>query len=94
MHFVGKYYIYLDTLIQSDLQEQLELSALLKGTSADFSPSWLRDSKLPLTGPMLLTTRLPAASYGAIRDAVNHLSPTERIITSVVYRYSFEIFMV
>jgi hypothetical protein len=28
-----------DALIQSDLQEQLGLSALLKGTSADFSPS-------------------------------------------------------
>ena len=33
-----------DSLILSDLQEQLGLSALLKGTSTDFSPSRLRDS--------------------------------------------------
>jgi hypothetical protein len=32
-----------DTLIQSDLQEQLGLSALLNGTSRDLSPSWLGD---------------------------------------------------
>ena len=33
-----------DTLIQSDLQEQLTLSAFLKGTPADFSPCRLGDS--------------------------------------------------
>ena len=33
-----------DTLIQSDLQEQLGLSASLNGTSRDLSPSWLGDS--------------------------------------------------
>ena len=33
-----------DTLIQSELQEQLGLGALLKGTAADFSPSLLRHS--------------------------------------------------
>ena len=33
-----------DALIQSDLQEQLELSTLLKGTLTDFSPSQLEVS--------------------------------------------------
>ena len=32
-----------DALIQSDLQEQLGLNSLVKGTSADFSPSQLWD---------------------------------------------------
>lgn len=30
-----------ETFIQSDLQEQLWLSSLLKGTLTDLSPSWL-----------------------------------------------------
>ena len=36
-------YILADALIQSDLQEQLGLSVLLKGTSTDFSPTRLGD---------------------------------------------------
>jgi hypothetical protein len=50
-----------DTLIQSDLQEHLGLSALLRGTSTNFSPSRLSDSNynLSVTVPTLLTARIP-----------------------------------
>ena len=37
-------YTLADALIQSDLQEQLGLSILLKGTLTDLLPSWLGDS--------------------------------------------------
>jgi hypothetical protein len=36
-------HILADALIQSDLQKQLGLNALLNGTLADYSPSWLGD---------------------------------------------------
>ena len=37
-HSISIYFHLADALIQSNLQEQLGLSALLKGTSTDFSP--------------------------------------------------------
>ena len=51
-----------DALIQSDLKEQFALSAFFKGPSTDISPSWhgIWDSNLSVTGPTLLTARLPA----------------------------------
>lgn len=49
-----------DALIQTDLQEQLGLGAVLKGTSADFSG--IRTGDLSVTGPTLLTARLHAAA--------------------------------
>jgi hypothetical protein len=54
-----------DTLIQSDLQEKLGLSALLKGTLTDFFfhlvGLGIQTSNLLVTGTRLLITRLPAA---------------------------------
>jgi hypothetical protein len=46
----------------SDLQEELGLSALLKGTSTDFHlvSSRIQTSNLSVTVPTLLTARLPA----------------------------------
>jgi hypothetical protein len=43
-HLNGHFSHLADALIQSDLQEQLGLSALLKGTAVEFSPSLLGDS--------------------------------------------------
>ena len=48
---------------QTLLQEQLGLSALHEGTSSDFFHivhSGIQASDLSVSGPMLLTTRLPA----------------------------------
>ena len=45
-----------DALIQRDLQEQLWLSPLLKGTLADFLPSQLRDSNQQPFGYWLNST--------------------------------------
>ena len=50
-----------DALIQNALQEQLGLSALLKGTPTDFSPSQLRDSNHQPFGYWPNALRLPAA---------------------------------
>ena len=43
MHNISHFSNLADALIQSDSQEQLGLSALLKGTSADFPLSHLGD---------------------------------------------------
>ena len=48
--------------MQSDLQEQLELSALLKGTDIfHLLGPGIKTSNPLVTGPMLLTGNLPAA---------------------------------
>lgn len=57
-----------DALLQSDLQEQLGLSALLKGTLKDVFPCQFRGSNQQpfATGPTRLTARLPAVSLLAL----------------------------
>ena len=42
--FILHFGYLVDARIQSDLQGQLELSALLKGTATEYSPSRLGDS--------------------------------------------------
>jgi hypothetical protein len=55
-------HLHFSPLADSLIQRDLALSALLKDTLADCEPSHVRDSNknLSVTGPAILTARLPA----------------------------------